>query len=161
MPIYMNYDSAPGPVTAAGHEKWIELNSFQWGVGRGISMIVGDNTTRDSSTPSISEIVVTHEFDDSSINLFDLSVSGATGKTVKIDFVRTAVGQANPEVYVHYELENTLISGYSISTGGDRPTESISLNFTKITMTYTPLKEDNTPGNNITKGFDLQTAKPF
>jgi type VI secretion system secreted protein Hcp len=159
----MNYDGAPGPVTSSGHEKWIEVSSFQWGVGRGISMNVGDNTKRDSSTPSISEVVVTHELDDSSITLFDLSVSGATGKTVKIDFCRAAVGQAAPEVYLHYEFENTLISGYSISGAGgsNRPSESLSLNFTKITATYTPLKEDNTPGNNVTKGFDLQTAKPF
>ena len=31
MPIYMNYNNIPGDATADGHEKWIELNSFQWG----------------------------------------------------------------------------------------------------------------------------------
>ncbi|HYH66977.1 MAG TPA: type VI secretion system tube protein Hcp [Urbifossiella sp.] len=39
MPIYMQYDSGKikGDVTAKGHEDWIELASFGWGVGRGIS----------------------------------------------------------------------------------------------------------------------------
>jgi type VI secretion system secreted protein Hcp len=33
-------------------------------------------------------------------------------------------------------LDGTLISGYSISSGGDRPSESLSLNFTKIDSEY-------------------------
>ena len=29
-PIFMQYDGVDGSVTAAGHEKWIELNSVQF-----------------------------------------------------------------------------------------------------------------------------------
>jgi type VI secretion system secreted protein Hcp len=130
-----------------------------------MSMISGDLTRRDASTPAISEIPITHEFDDASINFFDLAVSGATGKLVKIDLCRTAVGQNAPEVYLHIELEETLVSGYNMGGAGgpdhQRPLESLSLNFSKITWTYTPLNPDNTPGTPITKGYDLKVAKPF
>ena len=34
--IYMKYGDIDGAVTTTGFEKWIELSSFQWGVGRGI-----------------------------------------------------------------------------------------------------------------------------
>ena len=34
MAIYMKFGSIDGAVTTKGFEKWIELNSFQWGVGR-------------------------------------------------------------------------------------------------------------------------------
>lgn len=32
MPIYMKLDDIPGEVTAKGYEKWIELQSYSWGV---------------------------------------------------------------------------------------------------------------------------------
>ena len=61
MPIYMKYNdgAVKGDVTAEGHEAWIECNSFQWGVGRGISSPTGASADRESSAPSVSEIVVT------------------------------------------------------------------------------------------------------
>ena len=37
MPIFMHYDGIDGNVTAKGYEKWIEVQSFQFGSGRGIS----------------------------------------------------------------------------------------------------------------------------
>jgi type VI secretion system Hcp family effector len=40
------------------------------------------------------------------------------------------------EPYMKYILEDLLVSGYSVSSGGDRPTESLSLNFTKIEFEY-------------------------
>ena len=52
MPIYIQYGTLTGDVTAAGHEKWIEVNSFQWGVGRGISSPTGGSSDRESSAPS-------------------------------------------------------------------------------------------------------------
>ena len=36
MAIYMSWDGIDGAVSTKGFEKWIELNSFQWGVGRAI-----------------------------------------------------------------------------------------------------------------------------
>ena len=36
MPIYVKYGTIAGNVTESGHTGWVEVNSFQWGVGRGI-----------------------------------------------------------------------------------------------------------------------------
>ena len=129
MPIYIKYEGITGDTTAEGHKEWIEVNSFQWGVGRGIHSPTGAGGDRESSAPSVSEIVVTKHADTSSIDLLSEALQGE-GKTVKIDFVKTDKGKL--ETYLSYELTNTMISGYSMSSGGDRPTESISLNFTKI-----------------------------
>src|SRR5258706_6606126 len=40
-PIYMQYEGIKGDVTAKGHEGWVELSSFQWGIGRGITSPTG------------------------------------------------------------------------------------------------------------------------
>ena len=161
MPIYMKIDGVDGSVTEADHTGWVELNSFQWGVGRGISTPVGSAANREASLPSISEIVVTRQMDKASSNLFDLSVSDATGKAVQIDFVQTATGGSGNIVYLHYELENALISGYSLSSGGNDPSESISINFTKISQKWTDYDAANQNPTPTVKGYDLANAKPF
>src|ERR1700712_582933 len=134
MPIYMNFDglAVKGDVTEEGHKDWIEVNSFQWGVGRGISSPTGGAKDRESSAPSVSEITVTKAQDLSTGGLLTAALQGE-GIAVKIEFVKTDKGKL--EKYLTFDLENTMISGYSTSSGGDRPSESLSLNFTKFTVT--------------------------
>src|SRR5437764_304354 len=144
MAIYMNYDGIPGDVTSAGHEQWIELSSFQWGVGRGIGDPSGSSADREGSTPSVSEIVVTKTTDSASTNIMRASLGlppAGEGKLVKIHITKTNTD--NPENILELELENTLVSGWSMSSGGDRPTESLSLNFTKVTYTNTAMAAAN------------------
>ena len=158
MPIYLQYDGIDGDVTSQGHEKWIELTSLQWGCGRAMTSPTGGSADRESSTPSVSEVVVAKVTDGASSNLFRTSLGfgpGAEGKTVKIDFVKTDVSQ--PEAYLQLELTNTLISGFSMSSGGDRPTESITLNFTKITYNNIGMGAANETGNPDRAEYDLET----
>ena len=160
MAIYMEYDSGSiaGDVTDKAFTGWIELSSFQWGIGRGItSPTSGSEADREGSLPSVSEIVITKNQDSASGNLMR-AVCGtgdfAKGKTVKIDFVRTGSGGGS-EKYLEFEMENTLVSGWSQSSGGDRPSESVTLNFTKVSFTYTPSGPTNTSNQPDTPTYDL------
>jgi type VI secretion system secreted protein Hcp len=152
MPIYVKYAAIDGDVTAKGHEKWIEVNSFQWGVGRGISSPTGGSADRESSAPSVSEIVVTKPTDIATVKMLDEALEGE-GVDVTIDFVKTDKG--NLSVYLSYTLNNTMISGYSMSSGGDRPQESLSFNFTKIMCRDIGLGAKNEDGQPATVGYDL------
>jgi type VI secretion system secreted protein Hcp len=156
MPIYMKYASIEGDVTAAGHEKWIELNSFQWGVGRGISSPTGGSADRESSAPSVSEITASKAQDVASIKLLNEAYQGE-GEDVTIDFCKTDKG--NLEVYATYILTNCMISGYSVSSGGDRPSESISLNFTKVEFKDVAMGAKNEQGNSATVIYDIAAGK--
>jgi type VI secretion system secreted protein Hcp len=97
------------------------LNSFQWGVGRSI-------TGSGASAPSVEEITVTKTFDDYSGPFVNASLRGAPTKAV-IFFNDSAGAQ-----FLQFSLEGVQISGYSTSSGGEKPSESLSLHFTKITM---------------------------
>jgi type VI secretion system secreted protein Hcp len=156
MPIYMQYGSLKGDVTAEGHVGWIEVNSFQWGVGRGISSPTGGSSDREASAPSVSEIVVTKPTDIASVDLLKESLEGE-GQDVTIDFCKTDKGALN--VYLSYTLNNTMISGFSCSSGGDRPQESLSFNFTKIQCRDVSLGSKNEDGAPATVGYDLGAAK--
>lgn len=132
MAIFMEYDGGgvAGDATAESHTGWITLTTCQFGVGRGISTPVGSAENREASTCNVSEIVVSKEMDAASGPLWQELVKNTTGKDVTIDFTSTSGGADNTYMYV--KLTNTLVSSMSFSSGGDRPQESVALNFTKI-----------------------------
>ena len=156
MPIYMNYNNLPGDVTADGHVGWIEVNSFQWGVGRGISSPTGASADRESSAPSVSEITVTKATDICSTKLLNEAYQGE-GVDVQIDFCKTDKGVL--QVYMSYKLSDCMVSGYSLSSGGDRPSESLSLNFTKIEFKNINMTDTNADGSPDTITYDVALAK--
>lgn len=156
MPIYMKYDGVTGDVTEGTHKNWIELKSFQWGMGRSISTLVGSAADRESSAPSVSEVVVSKDNDVASGNLMQ-EAFGGHGKAVQIDFVRTDKGQLDN--YLTLALTNTIISGYSHSASeAGRPTESLSLNFTKVEFKTQQMSATGTTGQPSSVIYDLATA---
>jgi type VI secretion system secreted protein Hcp len=159
MPIYIKYGDIKGDVTADGHkgtDGWVEVNSFQFGVGRGISSPTGGSADREASAPSISEIVVTKPMDKSSYRWMEESLTGE-GVSVTIDFVKTDKGTL--ETYAQYTLDNGMVSGYSVSSGGDRPQESISINFTKVIYSFTEMTAKNEKGDAPKTGYDIALGK--
>jgi type VI secretion system secreted protein Hcp len=160
MAIFMEYDggSIKGDATADSHLDWVSLTSCQFGVGRGISTPVGSAKNREASTASVSEIVVTKPMDAASGPLWRELVANTSGKPVTIDFTSTSGGADN--TYMYIKLENTLVSGMSFSSGGDRPLESLSLNFTKIETKYMVQAQSGTGatgGSAVT--FDIAKSK--
>lgn len=159
MALYMNYNAGAvkGNVTAAGYENWIDISSMQFGVGRGISMNVGSMSNREVSLPSLSELTVTKSFDTASLLLLQDSIKGDTGVKVELAIVRT--GSDKVEEVARITLEDTLISGYSMSSGGDRPSESLSLSYSKILFDGKGATKGNEAGQPVKVMYDLTTAK--
>lgn len=160
MPIYMKYGDVKGNVTSGDHKDWIELTSCQFGTGRPMTMSSGGATNREAgATPNVSEIVCSKVNDDSSQQLFNESITGEAVSTI-IHFCQTSKGGAL-QTYLELTLDKCMISGYSLSSGGDRPMESLTLNFTKITYKYTKFSGENKLGSPATSGYDLETTKAF
>lgn len=156
MAIYVKYDGIDGEATHENHKKWIDVQSMQFGIGRAISTPSGSTANREASEPSVSEITLTKLMDSSSPKLFVESATGNAGKKVEIHLVSTG---SPGNTYGEYTLTNSLVSGYSVSTGGDRPSESISISFTKIEYKLTPYDEKNKAGSPIAVSYDLSTTK--
>ncbi len=153
MGVYMLIDGIEGDATQENHVGWLNVTSISWGAGRGIMTPSGAARNREASEPSLSEITFTKDMDKASAKLFQEACTGSKGKKVTIDLVRTSAG--GPLTYMQYKLEDALVSGYSVSSGGDTPTESISLNYTKIEMAYTPMDETGEPMNALRASYDL------
>lgn len=156
MPIYMKIEGIDGDVTAEGHDKWIEVLSFHWVVSRNIGTPTGRAAERETAAPSISDVVVTKYMDKSSPHLFTEACVGK-GKKVEIHLCKTAADKL--ETYMEYTLTNALVSNYRVETSGERPIESVGLNFTKVETKYIPWKPDHTADSPIPAGYDLGLAK--
>ena len=156
--ILLNFEKQiKGDSTVEAHTDWITCDSMQLGVGRSITMS-GGGKDRDTSNPSFSEITLTKSSDMASSDLYYQAVCGQSLGKAEIHFLQTA-GEAT-QVYLKYELTDAIVSSYSISSGGERPTESFSLNFTKITKQYDAFSGDK-KATGTPKKWDLMANKPF
>jgi type VI secretion system secreted protein Hcp len=159
MSAYLKYDAIKkGESKAKGHEGdkgWIELGSVRWGVGRGISTPVGMSSKREASAPSVGEIGLTKLMDSTSPLIAQEALRGVACKA-QVDLVETHEEQL--ETYLSLTLENCMISSYSMSSGGDRPSETFALNFTKIEYKYTPFDDKHKAGTPMPVSYDVTTA---
>jgi type VI secretion system secreted protein Hcp len=157
MGLYMYYPGLKGDATEQGFKDWITLDSVHFGTSRSVAASVGSTAGREASVPNISEITVTKHLDASSAGLFRASVTLSKGQTVNIAFTRTG---AQGEAYLKYQLDDVLITGYSISTAGDRPVEQVSISCAKFQMTVTTTDSSNNPLAPMTTGYDLAQNTP-
>ena len=156
MPIYMKYGTIKGSVTEEGHIGWVDVSSFQWGVGRAVGSPTGRAANREAGAPSISEITVSKQLDKSSYAWLQEALKG-TGVDCEVHFVSTEAAQLR--TYLSYKLTNCLVSGFSLSSGGDRPSESISINFTKFEFATTEFDDKHKATDSPKVSYDMSTAK--
>ena len=79
--------------------------------------------------------VITKEIDKASPLLAKIQKTGELLPAVHLIFAGDLNGDGKQDLY-KVTLTDVMISGISISSGGDRPTESISMNFSKIEYNY-------------------------
>jgi len=157
MAIYLKYADINGSSTAQSHEQWITCESIQWGGGRAIGTPTGSAKNREASMVSISEVVITKQQDNASPQLSTKAFIGTDGEDVTIHLTTTSDQGVN--TILELILFDTLISGFSVSSGGDRPSESVSMNFTKIESTfYNQAVEGTEAGTPFPVTYDLAKA---
>lgn len=139
--IFMQIDGVALKSETPGYEDWLELNSLQWGTGRGISSPGGRGQSkgvksappkREVSDPSISEVVFTRSSDASSITIMRQAFNKKPLSKVKIRILDLRKGKS--EILMEYSLYNVFISGFSTSSSAKGTNENISLNFDRIAV---------------------------
>ena len=156
MAIYIDFNkkSTKGNVTAKGFENCIEIDNFNFGCGRSVSMEAGAMANRECSKPNLSEVSFSKRLDAASGGIFKTAVTGDEGVPVTIYVVQT--GAAGVEKYCEWKLENCIISSYSVSaSSGGAPTENISLSYAKIEADLSYADKTNKNTKNMRVGYDL------
>ncbi|WP_305907346.1 type VI secretion system tube protein Hcp [Methylomarinum sp. Ch1-1] len=153
--ILLNFETAiKGDSTVADHADWITIDSFQFGVGRAITAS-GGGQDRETSNPSFSEVTLTKSMDKASTELMMQATCGKSLGKATIHFIQTGGADAKGQEYLEYVLHDAIISSYSVSSGGERPSESISINFNGFQTKYNAFTEGGTVSKGEQKGWDL------
>jgi type VI secretion system secreted protein Hcp len=142
-----------GTATVDGHKDWITVDALQMGVGRAISS--SGSGDRDTSNPSFSEISLSRASDPASPDLFMQAVCGKSLGDAEIHFIQTGGSDTKQQVFLTLILGGAIISSYSASSNGERPVETLSINFTTISYTYDAFSGD-APLSGTTKQWDLE-----
>lgn len=153
--ILLNFKTAiKGDSTVASHADWITIDSLQFGVGRAITSS-GGGTDRETSNPSFSEVTLSKSMDKASVDLMMQAICGKSLGEATIHFIQTGGADAKGQEYLEIKLQEAIVSSYSTSSGGERPSESISLNFTGFQMKYNTFEKGGSVKAGELKGWDL------
>jgi type VI secretion system secreted protein Hcp len=131
-----------GECTTDGYQGWINCDSIAFGVGRSIQSVSEGSDKRDVSTPSISEVSIARSTDLASPEFFFQACGGQTLEEATIQILQ--VVNNKPEIHQTIILTDPIVSGYSFGSG---KSESLSLNFTKISFQYNSFS-----GKKVTSG---------
>jgi type VI secretion system secreted protein Hcp len=138
-PIYMKVEGVDGEVRDETHPDTIEIESFSWGMTNPSTTTGGGSG---AGKVVMQDFHFTKKVDKSSPALM---LNCATGRHIpKVELFLRKAGGDKPVEYYKVTLEDCIVSSYSTSgsSAGDRPAESLSLNFTKITFAYQVQKDD-------------------
>lgn len=140
-----------------GYKDKIEILSFSHGIAM---QITGDvsNTERTSGKPNHQDFTFTKYMDASTPHLND-ACNKATGLgSVKFFILRN--DGTDMLILMEYEMSNAIISSVSIGGGGgDKPVETLTINYTALKQTYHSQKEEVGKKGKIETSWDLTTNK--
>jgi type VI secretion system secreted protein Hcp len=147
-------DAPKGESTLKGYEGKMELLSFSHGVAM---QVTGDmsNTERTSGKPNHQDMTVTKYLDQASPVLTQSCCEGKGFKKVDIIIGRNDSGAVIE--LMRYTLANVLISSISVGGGGgDKPVETVTLNYNKIGWTYTSQHKEVGKNGVVDGKWDLE-----
>jgi type VI secretion system secreted protein Hcp len=156
--IYWKTKSAKGDATEKNHTEWIKLDGLSLGSSRAVVSQTGRVADRAANTGVVGEIHLTKDMDSASMDLFMASCVG-DGEDMEIDVTRAGSKQDKSEItYLKYTLKNALVTSYAFNSTGANPSETLTINFSKITMSYTPQDAAAKGGGAIPVTFDQETG---
>lgn len=152
---FLKLDGIEGESSQKGHENQIDLLSWSWGESNSGSSAAGGGSG--SGKVSMQDFNFAMKINKSSPLLFKACANGAHIKEGTLTCRRAG---KEPRPYLTIKFTDCLVSSFQTggSQGDEVPTDSISINFSKIDYSYSPQKADGTLGTAIPAAYDLKTG---
>jgi type VI secretion system secreted protein Hcp len=155
--ILMKITGVPGTTQVTNYEGQIELMSYSHGVSM---QVTGDvsNTERTSGKSRHQDFQVTKYLDKASPLLNQKLCQATELGDVTITVGRNDGGAVIPLII--YTLSKAIISSVSVGGGGgDKPVESVALNYASIKWDYTAQKEEGGAAGVVSGSWDVGANK--
>jgi type VI secretion system secreted protein Hcp len=151
---FIKFDGVDGESQDTTHQGAIDVLSWSWGATNSGTHAGGGGGG--AGKVSMSDLTVTKELDKSSPRLM---LACARGEHIREAVLILRSQAEEPVEYLKITLSDLLVTSYSVagtgSSGGDRPMESLSLNFSRIEIEYIPVDADGAPQEPVRASWDL------
>ena len=150
--IFIKIDGATGELKDSAHQGEIDVLSWTWGMTQSGSRHVGGGGG--TGKVAVHDLSFVKYVDKSST---DLMLFCCNGKHISEATLVVRKAGESPLEYLKIKMTQCLIT--SVETGGageqDRLTETVTVNFAKVEVDYTPQKEDGTGDAATHMGWDI------
>lgn len=152
---FLVIDGIPGESTDTRYANAIKIEGFSFGVTGYVPTSGGGGAGK----AVFSDISFTKIIDKSSPILF---LQCAQGKHIASATLYCVKAGEKPVEFYEIKMTDVLISSFQTSGSSDSlPTESLSLNFTKVELSYTPQKPDGSQDTPVKTGWDIETNTQY
>ena len=130
----------------------MEIISWSWGLTQSGTTHTGAGSG--AGKVNVQDLSFTKYVDTASPVLMQSCMNGSPFPTATLTMRKAG---SNPLVYLVITMSNVIVSSHSHATSSsdDRQTETITLNFGKVSYVYTPQKADGTGGAGITTTWNI------
>jgi len=152
------FDDAPGEATVIGHENWIELRSWSWGVTATRGPVGGAGGAAGGAgtgRPDPSALVWVHAFDAASTRLLRFVASGAHVRKAELHVVHT-VGHGGREAWLAVLMDEVVITSVVTTGTADGAVEqAVGMEFRSVKFAYRRQRPDGSLGEPATVTWDI------
>ncbi len=149
---FLKVDGIDGESASDRHKNEIDVESFSWGAAQSGAGATGGGGG--AGKVSFQDFHFTMRLNKASPKLM---LACATGEHIKEVVLTGEVSGKKGQKFLEIKMEDVLVSSFQQgSSASEYPTESVSMNFTKITFTYYPVNPDGSLGAPISGGWDIK-----
>jgi uncharacterized protein len=159
MAAYIKFDGVDGEALDKEHKNWSDLLSFSQGLTQPGGGATGP--TRRRGDVIVDDLQCVKELDKSSPKIAESVCNGKIYPKVEIDMTASTT-DAGRVTYYKYALKNVMVTSYNIGGDGQSesvPTESFSLNFEEIEVTYTEVDGKGKSKGNVAYKWKVEEGE--
>jgi type VI secretion system secreted protein Hcp len=153
--IFAQFEAISGEATDSHHMDWIDIESFNFSMGVPGAVT---STSRRRGDVIFNEITLTKQVDKSTPKLMEAVTLGKVIPEVTIEVTRAYDIR---KTFYKYELMNVFVTSYqsSGSTGNTAPTDTLTINFEEIKVTYTEYDSTGSSKGNVEWSWKIEESE--
>jgi type VI secretion system secreted protein Hcp len=157
--MFLKLGDITGESKADGHVGEIEIMSWSWGATQsGSTRSISGST---AGKVNVQDLTFTKLMDTASPNIKNSVCTGTPFPLATLICEKSGGTAKKPVQYLKIKLKDAMVSSYSCggSGGSDTHVETVTINFSAVETTYTPMNADGTPGAGKPVAYNVVTGK--
>lgn len=152
--VFLKIEGVDGESSAKGHEKWVDVLRWDWGVHNTGGSSGGSSAGGGKAV--FDDFSWVQRLDSSVVDLFKLVSTGKFAAKATLDVATTGAG-----AYTFFQMEFDGVSPNKLNMQGSGADTSVfgAFGYDKVTLRYRPQDQKGTPGKWIEGVFDVKKNK--